>query len=168
MIDSGAQFYCGGEMYFRQLNELSITVSTAKEISDEDWAAYLEGTLAIAKGFGLAANVSLLCCTHAFPNARQRQTAADFMKKHYIREMDRVAVITDSVVIRGAMTAFGWIMPKIDVRAFDMGSCRDALTWLRQVGKFDVEAALSGWHEAKMKFSIRTSSMFPVSMRPPR
>jgi hypothetical protein len=168
VIDSGAQFFCGGEMYFRQLNELSITVSTAKEISDEDWLAYLEGTLVIAKGFGLAACVSLICCINAYPNARQRQVASDFMKKHYLREMNRVAVITESLVVRGAMTAFSWIMPKISVRAFEMGSTRDAFQWLRESGKFDPPLALEAWHEAKMKLSIRTSSMFPASLRPPR
>ena len=150
-------------MYFRQLNELSVTVSTARRITDEDWNGYLEGTLAIAKGFGLAANVSLLCCVHAYPNARQRQMASDFMNRHYIREMERVAVITESVVVRGAMTAFSWIMPKVGVRAFDTTHTREAFRWLREIGAFDEARALEAWHEAKMKLSIRTSSMFPAS-----
>jgi hypothetical protein len=150
-------------MYFRQIKELSVTVSTAKVITDEDWNAYLEGTLAIAKGFGLAANVSLICCMNAFPNARQRQMASDFMKKHYLREMERVAVITESMVIRGAMTAFGWIMPKVRTRAFDTNEVRDALRWLRESGSFDESVASEAWHEAKMKLSIRSSSLFPVS-----
>lgn len=159
-------------MYFRQMNELTVTVSIAKVITDEDWTAYLEGTLAIAKGFGLAANVSVMCCMNAFPNARQRQVASDFMKRHYIREMDRVAVITESVVIRGAMTAFSWIMPKVRVRAFDTNEVRDALRWLREVGAFDEALAVESWHEAKMKLAIRTSSLFPAarprSSRPTR
>ena len=150
-------------MYFRQLNELSITVCIPRTITDEDWNAYLEGTLAIAKGFGLAANVSLLCCVKAYPNARQRQMASDFMKQHYIREMERVAVITESVVVRGAMTAFSWIMPKVGVSAFDTTETRAALRWLREVGTFDESRALEAWHEAKMKLSIRTSSLFPAS-----
>jgi hypothetical protein len=163
VIDSGARFFCGGNMYFRQLNELSVTVSTARTISDEDWNGYLEGTLAIAKGFGIAANVSLLCCVHAYPNARQRQVASDFMNRHYLREMERVAVITESTVVRGAMMAFSWIMPKVRVRAFDTTETRDAFRWLREVGAFDESRALEAWHEAKMKLSLRTSSMFPVA-----
>jgi stage II sporulation SpoAA-like protein len=166
VIDSGARFFCGGEMYFRQLNELSITVSTARTISDEDWTAYLEGTLSIAKGFGIAANVSLLCCVNAYPNARQRQMASDFMKRHYLRDMERVAVITESVAIRGAMTAFSWIMPKVRVRAFDTNATRDAFRWLREVGTFDESRALESWHEAKLKLSIRTSSLFPTAPGP--
>jgi hypothetical protein len=150
-------------MYFRQLTELSVTVSSARTISDEDWNAYLEGTLAIAKGFGLAANVSLLCCVRAYPNARQRQMASDFMNRHYIREMERVAVITESVVVRGAMTAFSWIMPKVRVRAFDTTETRDAFRWLREIGTFDEPRALEAWHEAKLKLAIRTSSLFPAS-----
>jgi SpoIIAA-like len=166
VIDSGARSFCGGQMYFRQLKELTVTVSTARTITDEDWVAYLEGTLAIAKGFGLAANVSLLCCVHAYPNARQRQMASDFMTRHYIRDMERVAVITESVVIRGAMTAFSWIMPKVRVRAFDTNETRDAFRWLREVGSFDEALALEAWHEAKVRLSIRTSSLFPSSPGP--
>ena len=166
VIDSGAQFFCGGEMYFRQLHELTLTVSIAKTISDEDWAAYLEGTLAITKRCGLAANVSLLCCVHAFPNARQRQMASDFMNRHYTREMERVAVITESMVIRGAMTAFSWIMPKVRVHAFDTNETRDALRWLREAGTFDEALALEAWHEAKLKLAIRTSSLHPAAAKP--
>jgi len=153
-------------MYFRQLNEVTVTVSTAKTITDEDWTAYLEGTLGIAKKFGVAANVSLLCCVHAFPNARQRQMASDFMITHYIREMERVAVVTESMVIRGAMTAFSWIMPKVRVRAFDTNEVRDAFSWLREVGSFDPALALESWHEAKLKLSIRFTSLHPTSVRP--
>ena len=163
VIDSGARFFCGGEMYFRQMKELTVTISTAKKITDEDWTAYLEGTLAIAKGFGLAANVSLMCCMNAFPNAHQRQMASDFMKRHYLREMERVAVITESMVIRGAMTAFGWIMPKVRVRAFDTNEVRDGLRWLREVGSFEEALAVESWHEAKMKLAIRSSSLFPAA-----
>jgi hypothetical protein len=153
-------------MYFRQLNELTVTVSTVRMISDEDWAAYLEGTLALTKKVGLAANVSLLCCVHAYPNARQRQMASDFMARHYSREMERVAVVTENVVIRGAMTAFSWIMPKVRVRAFDSNESRQAFRWLREAGTFDEALALEAWHEAKLKLAIRSSSLHPTSARP--
>ena len=155
-------------MYFRQLNELTLTVSTAKTITDEDWKAYLEGTLAIAKKSGLAANVSLMCCVHAYPNARQRQVASDFMVHHYIREMDRVAVITENVIVRGAMMAFSWIMPKVRVRAFDANATHDALRWLLEAGSFDETQALAAWHEAKLKLSIRSTSLFPAARPGPR
>jgi len=153
-------------MYFRQIKELTVTVSTARTITDEDWTAYLEGTLAIAKGFGLAANVSLLCCVYAYPNARQRQMASDFMTRHYLRQMERVAVITESVIVRGAMTAFSWIMPKVGVRAFDTNETRDAFRWLREIGSFDEALAVESWQEAKLKLSIRSSSLHPAAPGP--
>jgi hypothetical protein len=153
-------------MYFRQLRELTVTVSTAKRITDEDWTAYLEGTLAITKGFGLAANVSLLCCVHAYPNARQRQMASDFMIRHYTRQMERVAVVTESMFVRGAMTAFSWIMPRVRVRAFDTNETREAFSWLREVGSFDEALAIEAWQEAKLKLAIRSSSLHPTSAGP--
>ena len=161
MIDSGAQFFCGGELYFRQLDELTITVSIAKKIADEDWTAYLEGTLALTRKVGLAANVSLICCVHAYPNARQRQVASDFMIKNYMREMERVAVITESTIVRGAMIAFSWIMPKLRVSAFGSDEPERAFEWLQQAGKFDALKAMSAWNEARAKLNIGRASLRP-------
>jgi hypothetical protein len=165
VIDSGAQSFCKGEMYYRQLNELTVTVSTAKSITDEDWVGYLEGSLALTKRLGLAANVALIYCMHAFPNARQRQMATDFMARHYMRPMERLAVITESVIVRGAMTAFSWVMPKLGLRAFDPSDSREAFKWLHEVGHFEENLAIEAWHEAKIKLAVRSSSMFP-SIRP--
>jgi hypothetical protein len=165
VIDSGAQFFCGGELYFRQLNDLTLTVSIAKNITDEDWSAYLDDSLAIARGFSLAAKVSLVCFINAFPSARQRQVASDLMIKHYIPEPERLALITESVAVRGAMTAFSWLMPKVRVQAFANNDSREAISWLRESGSFDEPKALAAWQEAKMKLSIRSTSLFPVAPR---
>jgi hypothetical protein len=165
VVDSGAQFFCSGEIYFRQLNELTLTVSVAKNLTDEEWMGYLEGSLAIAKGLGLAAKVGLVCFVNAFPTARQRQVAADLMVQHYIPELSRLAVITESVAIRGAMTAFGWLMPKVRAQAFANNDSREAISWLREAGGFDEPKALAAWQEAKMKLSIRSTSLFPAAPR---
>jgi len=150
-------------MYYRQLGELTLTVSRAKKIADEDWAQYLEGSLAITKKFRVAANVSLLCCVNAYPNARQRQVASDFMERNYLREMDRIAVITESTVIRGAMLAFSWIMPQVRVSAFGSTDAEGAFRWLREVGTFNEAQALGAWIEAQGKLGIS-----PNSLRPPK
>jgi hypothetical protein len=165
VIDSGAQFFCGGDLYFRQLHDLTLTVSVAKNITDEDWLSYLEGSLAIGKGFGMAAKVGLVCFVHAYPSARQRQVASDLTIKHYIPELERIAVITESLAIRGAMTAFSWVMQKVRVQAFANNDSREAISWLREAGGFDEPKALAAWQEAKMKLSIRSTSLFPAAPR---
>ena len=152
-------------MYFRQLGELTLTVTVGKSITDENWSSYLEGSLAIAEGFGVPAKSSFLCCVNAFPSARQRQLACDFLTHHKVHEPSRLAVVTESLIIRGAMTAFSWTMPKVGVKAFANNGVRDAVGWLREVGNFDEAQALAAWHEAKMKLSIRSTSLFPPASR---
>jgi hypothetical protein len=80
--------------------------------------------------------------------------------------MERVAVITESMLVRGAMTAFSWIMPKVGVRAFDTNETRDAFRWLREIGSFDEALAVESWQEAKLKLSIRSSSLHPAAPGP--
>ncbi|HMI86839.1 MAG TPA: hypothetical protein VK550_22250 [Polyangiaceae bacterium] len=74
-VDSGARFFCGGKMYFRQIDQLTVNVSTARTIDDKDWVAFLEETLALSRRMGVVTRVSMICSVHSYPNARQRMAA---------------------------------------------------------------------------------------------
>jgi hypothetical protein len=52
------------------------------------------------------------------------------------------------------------------VRAFDTNESRAAFAWLAEVGSFDQALGLESWHEAKLKLSIRSSSLYPTSVGP--
>jgi SpoIIAA-like len=162
MVDSGARWFCDGKMYFRQLDQLTINIATTRSIDDKDWVAFLEDTLAISRTLGVAAKVTMVCCVYAYPNARQRMAASDFLTRHRLEKMGRVAVVTDSTLMRGAMTAFGWIMPKINISAFRSAEVSGAFQWLHEVGTFDQAQALLAWQDAQTKLG-----MIPgVSIRP--
>lgn len=149
-------------MYFRQLDQLTINLSTARNIEDDDWVGFLEDTLAISRKLRVATKVSIFCCVYAYPNARQRMAASDFLLRHGLEKMGRVAVVTDSTVVRGAMTAFSWIMPEVRISAFRSADCTSAFHWLREIGSFDEAQAILAWHEAQRKLGVRPGS----SIRP--
>ena len=162
MVDSGDRWFCGRKMYFRQLDELTINVSTARSIDDDDWLTFLEDTLAISRGLRVSTKVSLICCVCAYPNARQRMVASEFLVRHRLEKIGRVAAVTDSIMVRGAVTAFSWIMPKLRVSAFRSADAGAAIHWLHEAGAFDESQALLAWHDAQTKLGMRSG----VSIRP--
>jgi hypothetical protein len=135
-----------------------MNLSVAKQITDEGWRDYLNGTLLLAKNLGHAPSLSMMSCLHAYPNAVQRQMASDFIAQNNVRQIDRVAVLTDSALLRGAMTAFGWLMPKMRVRAFSGDDSAGALRWLREAGAFDESQAMDVWNEAHAKLAAKADT----------
>jgi hypothetical protein len=154
MVDSGARRFCDGKMYFRQLDQLTINVSTVRLIDDKDWFTFLEETLAISKHIGVFTKVSLIYCVYAYPNARQRMAASDFLVRHRLEKLERLAVVTDSTLMRGAMTAFNWIMPKVHTSAFRAAQASVAFQWLHETGSFDQALALQAWNEAQTQLGM--------------
>jgi hypothetical protein len=154
MVDSGARWFCDRKMYFRQIDQLTINVSTARNIEYDDWLAFLEDTLSISRNLRISTKVSLICCVYAFPNARQRMAASEFLVRNRLERMGRLAIVTDSTMVRGAITAFSWITPKVSVNAFRSADAAGAFHWLHEVGSFDEARAMSAWHEAQSQLGM--------------
>lgn len=144
----------GGRYYYRQIEDLAVNLCTAKTFTDEDWREYLRGSLAVARELGRGPSVSLITFTGDTLNAGQRRVTAKFMVEEHVRPIERVGILTDSQLLRGAMTAFAWLMPSMKYRAFRPGAATEALTWLAQAGKFDPSLALSAWAEAKATLRV--------------
>jgi hypothetical protein len=167
MVDSGARLFCDGKMYFRQLDQLTINLSVARSIDDADWLSFLEDTLAISRDLRIYTKVSLFCCVHAYPNARQRMAASDFLVRNRLEKMARVAIVTDSTIVLGAMTAFTWIMPKLPLCAFGSADVAAAFQWLHELGSFDEAHAIAAWHEAQTRLGLLPGgSIRPTAMGP--
>ena len=152
-------------MYFRQLDQLTINISIAESIDDNDWAAFLEDTLAISRKLGIVTKASMLCFVHAFPNARQRIAASDFLQRHRLKRMERLAVLTDSTLMRGAMTAFSWIMPKLTTNAFASGDAATAFHWLHEAASFDEARAVAAWNDAQTRLGMAAGASIHPSDR---
>jgi hypothetical protein len=161
-VDSGARLYWGDTMYFRQLGSLTITVSTARHFDEGAWFTFLEDTLAIARDLRVTTKVSMVYSVYAHPNASQRKAMSQFFTRHRIEKLERIALVTDNTIIRGALTAFNWIVPKIRVSAFRSADAVSGFQWLREVSHFDEARAMSAWQEAQKTLGIQPG----VSIRP--
>lgn len=151
VIDSGPHLFLSGEYYYRQLGQLSLNLCVARTITEAGWLEYLEGSLAISRKSGSVPRVSLAAFAHVHPSATQRRATAVFIEREKVPPIERIAVLTDNQLLRGAMTAFGWVMPKSRIRAFKETGDGEALTWLRETAEFDVARARAVWLEASVQ-----------------
>jgi hypothetical protein len=149
-------------MYFRQLDALTITVSTARDFDDGEWFAFLENTLAIARDLRVTTKVSMVCSVYSHPNARQRQAMSEFFARHRLEKLKRIALVTDNVLVRGALTAFGWIVPKVRVNAFRSAEAASGFQWLHEASSFNQSEAMLAWQDALTTLGIRGVPIRPA------
>jgi len=99
----------------------------------------LDGSLALEQQHGGPATLVLAYFAAGNPTATQRKMSADATQKS--RLADRVALVTESVVIRGAFTAIQWILGKTTAnKAFSPGDVRKAIAWLAEAQPVDADA----------------------------
>jgi len=149
VIDTGVTLYVGGACYYRQIDSLAMSLCVAEVITNEHWDEYVMAGYQLARKMGQPPQVSMAAFTHGFPSAYQRGKLATHLKKFGVPPLLRVAVLTDSALIRGAMTAFGWIMPSTTLRAFEVLDISGCLKWLQQAAPFDEVKAASAWAEGR-------------------
>ena len=150
--DTGPHFYLNGEHYYRQIDDLSMNICVAKNIADQPWAEFLDGSLRLGRLIGHKPKVILSFFAHAYPNASQRRQTTRFLEKNDVPEIARLGVVSDNPLLRGAIVAFSWVVPRATMRSFgsrDIGGC---LRWLREVSTFDLPRAMTAWHEGRAAF----------------
>jgi hypothetical protein len=103
------------------LGRMVLVVQDAKTPTDEEWARFMalceqrtthELRVLVETPYGAA------------PDAKQRKLFADALLKEDLR----IAVMTDSLVARGIITAFAWL--GISLRPFSVGHYRAAADYL--------------------------------------
>ena len=148
LVDSGPHYYLDGQFYFRQLDEFALNVSSAKAITDAGWMEFLNGSLGVSRKLGVLPKVTIAYFARAYPNATQRQAAKKFIDENAVRNIERLAALTDSAMLRGALTALNWIMPDSKMQAYSPREYAQALTWVHEIADFDVASAHHAWREA--------------------
>ena len=122
-----------------RLGPLVMNVCHAQVLTDEDIASYVTRTVQEARGEH--ATVSLSYFAHHIPNARQRQLLLAAMKTHRVPSPSRQVLLTESAVLRGAMTAFSWVTGT-DSASHPLAERRRGLAWLAEKAAFDIDEAL--------------------------
>lgn len=125
------------------VGDLVLTCVGPGQVSDDLWTEHLSQ---VAEFLSERTFTSALNYTpHFAPNTTQRHimqkrktelAASDNVKK--------IALLSDSAFVRGGVTALQWIM-KFDsaVKPFKPDMYREALAWLREFTRFDVDDAAS-------------------------
>jgi hypothetical protein len=154
VLDSGVHVFFDGACYYRQIDTLAMSLCVAKDLTDEGWDDYINAGYYLSKKNGVPPKVSMAMFTEAFPSAMQRGKLAAHLKKNNVPKLVRVAVLTDSALIRGAMTAFGWIMPNTSMRAFEVLDVGGCLKWLQLGAPFDQKRASAAWAEGRRMLGL--------------
>ncbi len=67
------------------------------------------------------------------PSAKQRRMVQEREHRLQLKNMNRVALISQSTLVRGAITAAAWLIPgKRELRAFPAAEVDHALAWLAE------------------------------------
>ena len=150
--DTGPQLFMGGNLYYRQLDDLAINLCIARRITDEQWLDFLETTLRLAVQIGRMPKVTMAGFAHTYPDAKQRRQTRDFLESQSVKPIDRLGLVSDNPLLRGAIVAFSWIFPDANVLAFGSSDASACLGWLREVANFDERRALAAWGEGLAAF----------------
>ncbi len=107
---------------------------------------------------GLVANVKLdgpgkvlmIYAPDAGPTAEQRRIIVDeYGDRTGIKSFSRVALLSNSVMVRGVLTALGWLLGgKSRTRAWKPSDWKKCLEWLREDATFDLLAAEAVFKDA--------------------
>lgn len=134
-------------MLFRNVGNVLVAVHTAAPPDDQEWEAYVQfgkklpptcrRTLVISKGGG--------------PNAKQRKYANDEFLNHVTLT---VAVVNDSTMVRGIVTAMGWFNSLIKPFPNTDQGIQDALKYLNVQGK-DVGLVVTEVQKMKAELGIK-------------
>jgi hypothetical protein len=101
------------------------------DIKDDEWIAMLEWGQVHAIGVTgtLTMNIDLNV------SSKQRRLAMDSPTNANLK---RIALLTDSALARGSLTAYGWLVgAKLKYRAFRPSEGEAALAWLAEHVRFD-------------------------------
>lgn len=114
---------------FQLVRGVCIVVNNATDPSKEEWDAYLALASAGMKAAGDLSRFSQLVVTDGGgPNAAQRKASVDLGKKHGDPSLIRGSVVSNSVAVRGIVTAFHWL--GAPMRSFSPAEVGDALAHL--------------------------------------
>jgi hypothetical protein len=153
--DSGPQIMMGGSLYYRQLDDLALTHCVSKSITDAGWLEFLEVTLRLARKIGRMPKVTLASFHATYPDAKQRKMTRDFLGSQGIKPIDRLGLLSDNPLVRGAIVAFSWVVPNANVLAFGSKDVATCLTWLHEVATFDEKRASTAWSEGRAALRVR-------------
>jgi hypothetical protein len=110
----------GRTLRFAQIDDLFLIVHAHADPDPRDWALLMDESRTSARRF----RRSLVSSGDAKLTPKQRSELAEFVRGHECK----IAVLLDSAITRGMVTALGWVTGKY--RAFDSNDIEGAAAYL--------------------------------------
>lgn len=130
-----SQFWVGLE------GDLLFVVTVANKFDDSEWLEHLELYQRFLQQAGKISRV-LTFSPNGSPNGEQRKVHATFTEKLRFHEVARIAFLSDSMLVRGTMTALKWLIGGPGkLKMFRGKEWEQALVWLKEEARFPLEPA---------------------------
>jgi hypothetical protein len=113
-------------------------------VTDETWMRYVDFCADLVAKHGPFHAWLIIVFQHG-PSAKQRKyMSVDSRDKLRLTEVWRSAMVTDSSLLRGMLTAAGWLTrTEMQTMGVSPKNVETAITWMREKAKFDPDRALA-------------------------
>ena len=132
--------------------------------TDADWNAYIEcWRKTIGPSLSASKGCFLIFAPVDGPNAAQRsRLSADPLVAPHMKQTARLALLTESMMIRGAVTAMNWVSGAgATNKTFAPAQLDAALAWLGQAKPLDVPATRATLRSLASKVGLDAHHYFP-------
>lgn len=135
-----------GEVVAARVGDLWISVQPDRPIDDAAWRAHLDFSVEEVARNGPYPGLLVWAPKHG-PSAHQRRIMTDEYRKPLRLDQQRAcAVITESAIVRGILTAFSWLGSGTAMNAFAPPDAAKAFDWLALHVSFDRKQAEDALH----------------------
>lgn len=137
----------GGRASFAHLGGVAIVMTDVEKWTDEDVMQLVTKQAELVGYVSARANI-----THFFGDifgATHRKMIVDWIESSGLTPSSRTALVTDSKIMRAALTAYAWLT-KSESRAFELKDRKAMCEWITQgldVSANDVQAALESCYK---------------------
>ena len=125
-----------GNIASARTGKLWLAATGLHAIDDDPWREYLGQAAASVKSEGPFHGVLFWTPKHGPSTSQRRMLTHEFAKAIALDAQRRVALISDSALVRGTITAIAWFT-RSDVATFAPNEAKRALDWLAEDVAFD-------------------------------
>lgn len=123
-----------GSVGSARVGELWIFVMPDRPVDDALWREHLENCAAEVRRNGPYAGVLGWAAKNGPSAAQRRIMTVEYADRLRLDKQRRFALITESALVRGIMTALGWVSPGTKMNAFAPSDVDRAFDWIAEDG----------------------------------